>query len=52
MKTNKDNKYKMKYFLIGIIIGILIGLALFYIMFTFRIITPFGFGGFPRGVVG
>jgi len=37
-------KDRTKYLLIGIVIGIIIGMILFYILITFRIIRPFGFG--------
>ena len=39
-------KEQTKYLLIGISIGIMIGILLFYLLMTFRIIRPFGFGGF------
>jgi hypothetical protein len=49
MKENaKENtKERMKYIIIGIVIGIIIGIATFYLLTTFRIIRPFGFGNFP-----
>lgn len=31
----------------GIVIGIIIGISIFYILMTFGIIRPFGFGNFP-----
>jgi hypothetical protein len=37
---------RTKYILIGIIIGIAIGMIMFYLLMTFRIIRPYGFGGF------
>jgi ABC-type lipoprotein release transport system permease subunit len=37
---------KTKYILIGFIIGVVIGVIVFYLLFTFRIIRPFIFGGF------
>jgi len=40
-------KERIKYMLIGIAIGIVIGIALFYLLTTFRILRPFGFGNFP-----
>jgi hypothetical protein len=40
-------KEQVKYILIGIIIGIVIGMLTFYLLITFRIIRPFGFGRFP-----
>jgi len=39
-------KDRIKYILIGIIIGIAIGMIIFYLLMTFRIIIPFGFGSF------
>ena len=41
-------KDRTKYILIGIVIGIVIGIAVFYLLMTFRIIRPFGFGNFSR----
>lgn len=35
---------RTKYILIGIIIGVVIGIAVFYLLLTFRVIRPFGFG--------
>ena len=37
---------KTKYILIGVIIGIVIGMIMLYLLITFRIIRPFGLGGF------
>jgi hypothetical protein len=39
-------KDRTKYILIGIVIGIIIGMVMFYLLMTFRIIRPFGLGGF------
>lgn len=39
-------KDKTKYMLIGMIIGIVIGMTMLYLLITFRIIRPFGLGGF------
>jgi hypothetical protein len=41
-----NTKERMKYIMIGIVIGIIIGIAIFYLLTTFRIIRPFGFGNF------
>jgi hypothetical protein len=43
-------KDRTKYILIGIIIGIAIGMIMFYLLMTFRIIRPFGLGGFREFV--
>jgi len=39
-------KDRTKYILIGIIIGIIIGMIMLYLLMTFRIIRPYGFGAF------
>lgn len=41
-----NTKERTKYIMIGIVIGIIIGIAIFYLLTTFRIIRPFGFGNF------
>jgi hypothetical protein len=39
---------RTKYILIGIIIGVVIGMIMFYLLVTFRIVRPFGLGGFRQ----
>jgi len=41
---------RIKYLLIGIVIGIVIGVLIFYLLTTFRIIRPFGFGNFAGNI--
>jgi len=39
-------KDQTKYILIGICIGVVVGIIIFYLLITFRVVQPFGFGGF------
>jgi len=48
MDLKDKTKDRTKYIMIGIAIGIIIGIAVFYLLLDFRIIRPFGLGGFAR----
>lgn len=41
-------KDQIKYIMIGVIVGIAIGMITLYSLITFRIVRPFGFGGFGQ----